>query len=84
MQVVAVFHNRTQAMQFANGLKPFSVLKIINTPRDISVSCGLSVLFNINNLNKARIVINSGKFNSFGGFYLKKDIGFRFIYEKIN
>ena len=85
MVVLATFNNRTQALQFSNQLKGMGVnIKIINTPREISVSCGLSVMFDFKMLPKARVVINSNKFVSFRGFYLKKDNGRMFYYEKTN
>lgn len=85
MMVLATFHNRTQALQFSNQLKGMGVnVKIINTPREISTSCGLSVMFSYNSINKARVVINSNRFASFKGFYLKKDNGRMYIYEKTN
>ena len=59
-------------------------VKIINTPREISTSCGLSIMFDYNNINRARVVINSNRFVSFKGFYLKKEIGRRFVYEQTN
>lgn len=85
MFVLAVFNNRTQALQFANQLKSKGVnIKVINTPREITTSCGLSVMFAFNDMNKARVVINSNKFLSFRGFYLKKENRSIFHYEKIN
>ena len=82
--VLAVFNNRTQALQFAGVLKGMTRnVRIINTPREVSVSCGLSVMFNQNNLNQARALINGGKFTSLKGLYLKKNNGRMFYYEKI-
>ena len=83
--VLATFHNRTQALQFSNQLKSMGVgVKIINTPREISTSCGLSVMFDFKAMPKARVVINSNRFASFKGFYLKKDNGRMYFYEKTN
>ena len=83
--VLATFHNRTQALQFSNQLKAMGVsVKIINTPREISTSCGLSIMFKVVDMVKARVVINSNKYASFKGFYLKKDNGRMFFYEKTN
>lgn len=83
--VLATFHNRTQALQFSNQLKGMGVnVKIINTPREISTSCGLSIMFSIASINKARVVINSNRYTSFSGFYLKKENGRMYSYEKTN
>ena len=85
MQVLATFHNRTHALQFANQLRVMGVnVRIINTPREISTSCGLSIMFDFNQLNKARVTINSNRFTSFKGFYLKKQDGRMYGFEKIN
>ena len=85
MFVLATFNNRTHALQFSNQLKSKGVsVKIINMPREISSSCGLSVMFNYQHLNHARVVVGSNKFSSFRGFYLKKHNGNTFLYEKIN
>lgn len=85
MFVLAVFNNRTQALQFSNHLRGKGVnVKVINTPREITTSCGLSIMFDFNNLNKARIVINSNKLTSFRGFYLKRENNRMYSYEKIN
>ena len=85
MNMLASFRNRTQALQFANQLKGMGVsIKIINTPREISTSCGLSIMFGVNSINRARVVINSNRFTSFMGFYLKKNNGRMYTYEKTN
>lgn len=69
--IIAVFNNRNQAMQFASYLRRLNVKnKTISTPRELSVSCGLSVLFSENNLVQAKFVMNSYKMTSFGGFYM--------------
>ena len=85
MFVLATFHNRTHALQFSNQLKAIGVsVKIINLPREISSSCGLSVMFNYQNLNKAKSIMNSNHYASFRGFYLKKQNKNMYVYEKIN
>lgn len=85
MYIFATFHNRTQALQFASSLKAMGVNnKIINTPREISTSCGLTIIFDYKQLNRARALINSQKYMSFRGFYIKKEYGRHYSYEKIN
>ena len=83
--VLATFYNRTQALQFSNQLSGMGVrVKVINTPREISTSCGLSIMFDLKALAKARVVINSNKFVAFKGFYIKKNNGHMYYYEKTN
>lgn len=85
MMVLAVFNNRTQALQYSRLLKGIGVsVRIINTPREITNSCGLSIMFSYKDLNKARIIINSNRLVAFRGFYIKKEMGFNIVYEKTN
>ena len=56
--IIAVFTNRNKSMQFASTLKRLGIPnKTINTPRELSVSCGLSVVFKSMYLNKVREVV---------------------------
>jgi len=56
--VIAVFNNRNKSMQFAGFLKRMGIAnRTINTPRELSVSCGVSVVFNSNALNRVREMI---------------------------
>lgn len=73
---LAVFRARTETVTFANLLKSYGVnVAIISTPRKINVSCGISVRFNPEEIDKARGIIARRKFNSFAGFYLVKQVG---------
>ena len=56
--IIAVFNNRNQALQFASALKRLGIRnKIIDTPRDLSSSCGISVVFDGNYLGRAKLVV---------------------------
>lgn len=73
---LAVFRARTETTTFASLLKSYGVkVMIISTPRQINVSCGISVRFNPNNIEKARSILARRKFNTFAGFYLAKQSG---------
>ena len=73
MYYLAVFRARTQTLMFDNILKSYGVpTSVINTPRSINVSCGLSVKFDISFKNTADSIINRRRFDSFVGFYLVK------------
>ena len=75
--VIAVFNNRNQSMQFATYLKRLGVnCKTVSTPRELSVSCGLSVVFLLKNINKAKYVLKSFNFAGFIGFYKVNDMNF--------
>ena len=68
--IVAVFNNRNQAMQFASFLKRMGVgCKTTSTPRELSVSCGLSVVFSSSNMMQANYVLKNARFSAFGGFF---------------
>lgn len=85
MYVVAVFFNRTQALQFADVFRRMGgSCNIINTPREITNSCGLSVMFPKDKLNRARVILNSGNFPSFNGFYLKSTSLRGNVYDRVN
>ena len=58
--IIAVFTNRNQAMQFSSYFKRMAISsKIINTPRELSVSCGLSVVFNSKFLSHAKKIFEN-------------------------
>ena len=84
MEVLAVFQNRTQALNFSRNLSRYNVqTKIINTPRELSTSCGLTVVFLYENFAKAVHCYRSGKYFSFVGFYGKKTLGGRITYNNL-
>lgn len=69
-KVIAVFHNRNQAMQFSSYLKRMGIQnKTINTPRELSVSCGISVVFSGINMKDADFLVKRYRFGGFDKFY---------------
>ena len=75
-KILAVFGNRSHSMQFASNLKRIGVrCSVINTPRELSVSCGISVLFDKMSLSRARTIVDYYKFSSFNKFYYVVMIG---------
>ena len=69
--IIAVFNNRSHTMQFASYLKRIGVrCKTINTPRDLSVSCGISAVFPYANLKQAKFILDRYNFSSFVRFYV--------------
>ncbi|MDD4110934.1 MAG: DUF3343 domain-containing protein [Clostridia bacterium] len=75
---LAVFRARTETTTFASLLKSYGVrVMIISTPRQINVSCGISVRFNPDDIERARSILTRRKFNTFAGFYLVKQVGVR-------
>ena len=56
--IIAVFANRNKSMQLASVLKRLGIPnKTINTPRELSVSCGISVVFAGSYLNRVKDAI---------------------------
>lgn len=81
--MIAVFRSRTETINFANILRSYRVnVMIVSTPRQINVSCGISVKFNPAYEGRAKEILERRKFDSFGGFYLAKYVGGRVNYIK--
>ncbi len=67
---IAVFRARTETLTFASLLKSYGVrVGIINTPRRLNVSCGISVTFESAYLSVAENILKRRKFDSFAGIY---------------
>lgn len=68
---VAVFKSRSQVMEFQEIMAKQGVpCKIISTPKEAHVGCGVSLEFQPSKLEIAKILVNKGRFNSFYGFFL--------------
>ncbi|MDR3263725.1 MAG: DUF3343 domain-containing protein [Clostridiales bacterium] len=79
--IVAVFRAREHTMKFnAELLQKGYRASVINTPREIFSSCGISVKFEEYAVSFARQVIRYYDFQSFAGFYLKEGSNYRMIY----
>ena len=67
--IIVVFNNRNKSMQFASYLKRMGIPnKTVNTPRELSVSCGISVIFNGRYLSKVKELLV--RLNFGGKFYI--------------
>ena len=84
--IIAVFNNRNQALQFASTLKRLGIrTKTINTPRDLSVSCGISIVFSGKALGQARMVVDMlMQIEDFDDFIKKHPQAIAEIQETIN
>ena len=70
--IIAAFRSRMQTMKFFEALKGRSVsCSIINTPREASIGCGISVKFNECDFCAAKAVL-SPSYNTFSGFFRTK------------
>lgn len=68
--LIAVFRARTQTINFANILRNYKIpVLVINTPRNINVSCGISVKFPSIYRNQVEDIINRRNFDTFAGIF---------------
>lgn len=82
--VIAVFRARSETINYANLLKSYGVgASVINTPRQVNVSCGISVRFPSDKLVQANDVISRRKFETFVGFFEIKKMGNNFVVRPI-
>ncbi|MDD2445601.1 MAG: DUF3343 domain-containing protein [Clostridia bacterium] len=67
---LAVFRARTQTLLFVKLLNSYGIaVSVINTPRNLNISCGISAKFASIYLNIAEDIIRRRRFDSFAGFY---------------
>ncbi len=70
MNIIITFKSRNQALMFSSLLTSSRVPnKVINTPRHLSLSCGLSVKLSKVHEGIARRILSQNTFDSLGGIY---------------
>ncbi len=68
--ILAVFRSRTETLTFASLLRSYRVpCSVVNTPRSINVSCGISVKFEAGYADDAKKILSRRSFSTFAGFY---------------
>ena len=79
--IVVAFRSREQTVKFSNFLnKNYISNRIINTPKEALVGCGLSVRVGVNSLSNAYRAVRAVSFSSFAGIFLVKELnGKRFV-----
>ena len=66
--MLAVFRSRTETLNFASLLKSYGVYcSVVNTPRRINVSCGISVQFSSKDISFVKQILSRRKFDTFAG-----------------
>lgn len=71
---LAVFRARNETLSFATLLRSYKInAQIVNTPRKINVSCGISVKFNFADQPTAKLLLSRRKFETFVGFFNLKN-----------
>ncbi len=67
---VAAFKSRTQTLEFYDAMQKNGVpCSIVNTPKEANIGCGISVRFNLNFIQKAKLILSRGKYSAFAGFF---------------
>lgn len=67
---LAVFKSRNHTMKYYNALRGERVrCEIVNTPRQVSLGCGLSVKFDAAALPRAMSVLRKFNLYSYGGMF---------------
>ena len=78
MDILIVFRARSETMNFAMLLRSYKIsCQVINTPRVINVSCGVSVKTSIAYLEQIDNILQRRKFSSYGGVYQIEQQGVR-------
>lgn len=71
MKIIVTFKSKNQAMLFSNMLSQRHVKnKVINTPRFLSLSCGLAVETLTMYIAFVREILSGYNFDSLGGIYV--------------
>lgn len=82
-EILAVFRSRSQATDCNSRLKMHGIqTKLINTPKEAGIGCGLSVYIPQNNFQRAKILIYNSKYSAFYGFYTSQSVYGRTFYKR--
>jgi len=70
MFYLIVFRARSETMKFYSLISSYGVKsEIVNTPRQISVACGVSLKISSQDVSVAKEILNRRQFNTFAGIY---------------
>ena len=70
MNYIVVFRARSETLKFSSLLSSYRVPNIVvTTPRQISVSCGISVKIGPKGIDIAKTILSRRKFYTFAGIY---------------
>lgn len=74
----AIFRSKTQAINFVEILNKNNIpSKIVSTPKEANLGCGISATFSLYYLDFAKNVINQHKFDAFKKFIIVEKNGLR-------
>ncbi|MBE5757499.1 MAG: DUF3343 domain-containing protein [Clostridiales bacterium] len=68
--IIVVFNNRNLSLQFATNLKKNGInCKTVDTPRELSVSCGISIILSKIYLLRVKQLLKSGVYREIPRIY---------------
>lgn len=71
MNYLVVFRSKTETLKFASILASYGFKStIVSTPRQISVSCGVSAFIDQKALKTAQNIVERRNFYTFAGIYI--------------
>ena len=85
VQYIAAFRSRSQTMRLFQIAKSSRIpCTIINTPREASVGCGISLAYNPEDHGAVKSIYLRGDFNALIGFYkMERDANGRIYIQRI-
>ena len=82
--IIVAFRSRAHTVKFSNFLGGYGITnRIVNTPKEAGVGCGLSVEISKTALYTVKNMVNAVKLSSFAGFFLVKEVHGRRIVKSI-
>lgn len=67
---IAAFRSRQQVMRFENALRREGLLaRVVTTPREVAMGCGLSVRFDLNDLSSVKSTLKRENPGNLIGLY---------------
>ena len=76
MMILAVFRSRAHSLDYAEHLHKYGVeATTVPTPKEAKIGCGLCVRFDVKYFQRANVILRSGKYSSFKGFYKLDFVG---------
>ena len=75
---IAAFRSRQQVLMLESALKREGIeTRVVNTPRDVALGCGLSVRFEMKDLDRVKKVISARRPGNMVGVYRVDNAGGR-------
>ena len=74
---IGAFRSRQQVMRFDSALRRAGVrTQLVSTPKDVSIGCGLSVQFDLQDLNRVLQTYQQSRPGNLIGFYQVQRSGY--------